>query len=143
SVALFLALVFAWAMLAAVSAEPRAGRANVDWPQFHFVPTHLGYNPFETILGPSTVQGLQLDWSAPLGGVIVSSPAVVGGVLYIGTLRGHAAAIDAATGTVLWDTPIGDTVTSSPAVSGGLVYLGAFDSGDVSALHADTGTAAW
>jgi polyvinyl alcohol dehydrogenase (cytochrome) len=65
-------------------------------------------------------------------GSIVSrtSPAVVNGVLYVGTQKGaNLLAIDAKTGTLLWKTALGGSdnyaiVTSSPAVYNGVVYTG-------------------
>ena len=48
------------------------------------------WNPYETVLGVNNVGGLQLKWKSILGNVlyesnIQSSPAVVNGVVYVGS----------------------------------------------------------
>src|SRR6266508_4140082 len=63
-----------------------AARSAGEWPQFHFGPNLKGSNPFETILNPTTVGGLRQAWTLTTGFEIVhSSPAVAGGVAYIGS----------------------------------------------------------
>ncbi len=64
---------------------------------------------------------------AGTNGIGVSSPAIAGGVAYIGGGDGNLYAF-AANGCgqplckPLWKGHVGDTITSSPAVAGGLVY---------------------
>ena len=59
-----------------------------------------------------------------------TTPAVVGGVVYIGTQEGAwLLAIDAATGALIWKTQLEPAdpyaiITTSPAVSNGVVYTG-------------------
>jgi outer membrane protein assembly factor BamB len=75
--------------------------------------------------------------SAQTGREIYSSPAVVGGVVYIGANDSNLYAFDAAgvtncSGTPkvcapLWTGPTGEGIFSSPAVVGGVVYVGADD----------------
>ncbi len=96
-----------------------------------------------------------------------TTPAVVNGVVYLGTQEGAwLLAIDAATGSLLWKTqlvsPQNDPlaiVTASPAVYGGLVYTGTaslqegaaadpsfpccWARGSVVAVNAQTGSVAW
>jgi len=95
-----------------------------------------------------------------------TSPAVVGGTVYIGTQEGAwLLAISAATGDLLWRTQLESNdpsalITASPAVSGGLVYTGVASSqegqaafipgfvccngrGSVVAVNAATGAIAW
>ena len=55
--------------------------------------------------------------------MIWSSPAVSGGLVYVGSNDGYLYALDAASGTERWRFGDG-RVISSPAVSGGLVYVG-------------------
>ena len=68
---------------------------------------------------------------------MTSSPAVVGGVIFVGSLDGKVYALNAATGALIWSYTTGDWVASSPAVVGGVVYVGSGD-GKVYALNAAT-----
>src|SRR2546423_4191729 len=57
-----------------------------DWPQFHRTADHLGVQTDEHLIDPSTVASMQLAWTATTGGPIHnSSPAVVDGVVYVGS----------------------------------------------------------
>jgi polyvinyl alcohol dehydrogenase (cytochrome) len=69
------------------------------------------------------------DYGLPAGTVSRTSPAVVGGVVYIGTLGGaNLLAIDAATGVLKWKTRVDSqphaVLTGSPTVAGNVVYIG-------------------
>ncbi len=59
--------------------------------------------------------------------IVTSSPAVAGGVVYVGAFDGHLYALDQKTGGVLWDVPTGGPIVSSPAVSDGVIYVGSDD----------------
>lgn len=72
-------------------------------------------------------------------GPVLSSPAVVNGVLYIGGSGVHA--VDAATGNLLWKAPI-SFVYSTPVVDGGRVYAGSTNH-RIYALDAETGSIVW
>ena len=74
-----------------------------------------------------------------------SSPAIVDGVVYVGSYTfepgsytGAVNALDAATGAVKWSTAIENGTTSSPSVVGGVVYVGSIF-GAAYALDAATG----
>ncbi len=71
-----------------------------------------------------------------------SSPAVSGGLIYLGSGDGHLYALDAATGQLKWKFATAGVVHSSPAVADGLVYFGSFDS-CFYALDAATGAEKW
>ena len=86
---------------------------------------------------------------------VYSSPAVVNGVVYVGSggagpnAGGNVYALNAADGAKLWSYTIGWTpnysdswVDSSPAVVGGVVYVGC-DDGNVYALNAVNGDKLW
>jgi len=82
-----------------------------------------------------------LLWTYTTGLTVTSSPSVVDGVVYIGSLDRNLYALDATTGALLWKYDIGernDYVSSSPAVSNGVVYVGGLKT-KIHALDAYTG----
>lgn len=56
-----------------------------------------------------------------------SSPAVVGGAVYVGAKDGYLYALDARTGAVSWRFRTRNDVDSSPVVAGGRAYFGSWD----------------
>jgi outer membrane protein assembly factor BamB len=76
-------------------------------------------------------------WSAPVGGIDYSSPAVANGVVYVGSLDHNLYAFDASgtincagtpeTCTPLFTATTGGYVISSPIVANGSVYVGSND----------------
>jgi len=111
--------------------------ATVDWPQFRFDDQHTGANPFETTLDKNNVPSLGLAWQAQLGNLVdFSSPAVVDGVAYIGSLDGRLWAYPAdGCGHSLCTQPLWQSVNlwqivDSPTVAGGMVYVGSQTSAD-------------
>jgi outer membrane protein assembly factor BamB len=89
---------------------------------------------------PKTNQTL---WNYTTGSYVVSSPAVVGGFVYAGSVLDHKVyALNAATGAFVWSYTTGMIVGSSPAVVGGVVYVGSYDY-KVYALNAATGAFIW
>ena len=86
-----------------------------------------------------------LLWTYTTGLTVTSSPSVVDGVVYIGSLDRNLYALDATTGALLWKYDIGernDYVSSSPAVSNGVVYIGGLKT-KIHALDAYTGDLQW
>lgn len=63
----------------------------------------------------------------------VSSPAVVGGTVYIGSDSGIVYAITAGTGNLDWSYSVGSDILASPAVTDAAVYFGSLN-GNVYAL---------
>ncbi|HEY2575635.1 MAG TPA: PQQ-binding-like beta-propeller repeat protein [Streptosporangiaceae bacterium] len=59
---------------------------RVGWPQFRRSPDHGGYNATENVLSPSTVSGMDLNWSYRTCDSVFSSPAVANGTVYIGSV---------------------------------------------------------
>jgi outer membrane protein assembly factor BamB len=74
--------------------------------------------------------------------VFLSSPAIAGNTVFIGSGDQHVYALDAATGALKWRFATGDVVHASPAVSGGVVYIGSWDR-NLYALDAATGRERW
>src|SRR2546423_9815230 len=62
---------------------------RTDWPTFHINAQHTGLNRTENVLNSNNVSRLQLKWQGLMGELVdFSSPAVVGGVAYIGSTDG-------------------------------------------------------
>src|SRR5439155_605251 len=118
------------------------GSGAVDWPMFHNTLDREGWNPSEHVLSAGTVAGLAQKWAVTTGDIVFSSPAVVNGVVYVGSFDHKVYALDAATGAVKWTTTTGGEVESSPAVVNGVVYVASFDH-KVYALDAATGAVKW
>lgn len=122
---------------------------GTDWSMYNFGPERNGYNPYENVLAPDNVSGLSLSWSEPIGedSFVNSSPAVVGGVLYVGVHDGSTnnalLAFDASSGAPLWaaQAATGFGTQSSPAVANGAVYIGAQE--QIYAYDAATGAQLW
>jgi outer membrane protein assembly factor BamB len=74
--------------------------------------------------------------------VFLSSPALSGGTVFIGSGDHHVYALDAASGALKWKFATGDVVHASPAVAGGVVYIGSWDR-RLYALDAATGAMKW
>jgi outer membrane protein assembly factor BamB len=74
--------------------------------------------------------------------VFLSSPAVSGGTVYIGSGDHNVYALDAATGALRWKFATGNVVHASPAVSGGTVFVGSWDR-YFYALDAQSGALRW
>lgn len=118
--------------------------AHVDWPQLGYNNSHTGFDPFETVLSVSTVSGLRPLWTVTTGD-LSAAPAVVKGIVYVGSGDGNIYAVNAATGAIRWRTFLqGGGTSSSPAVVNGVVYLGTgVDKGYFYALDAATGKIRW
>jgi outer membrane protein assembly factor BamB len=106
------------------------------WPMLHHDLTHTGYS---MSTAPKTNQTL---WKHKTGSAVYySSPAVVGGVVYVGSGDSNVYALSDATGKLVWNYTTGSAVESSPAVVGGVVYVGSGD--NVYAFNATTGKLVW
>jgi outer membrane protein assembly factor BamB len=103
------------------------GIARADWSQFHASRSRAGVVSTEAVLTTLTAPSMHKLWGSPTGTTaegINSSPAVVGGIAYVGSDDGSLWAFDAATGEPLWHDPVGGQVRSSPAVADGRVVFG-------------------
>lgn len=104
---------------------PKVGaqQSTVDWwPAFQHDPTHTGYS---TSTSPLTNQ---LLWSyATSSSIDYSAPAVINGIVYVGSNDHYVYALNAATGAYIWSYKTGGAVDSSPAVANGVVYVGSDD----------------
>jgi outer membrane protein assembly factor BamB len=80
-------------------------------------------------------------WNYGINGFVESSPAVVNGVVYVGSSDNHVYALNATNGAQLWNFTC-YRVESSPAVVDGIVYVGSLDH-NVYALNASSGDKLW
>jgi outer membrane protein assembly factor BamB len=98
-----------------------------EWSMFHHDPLHTGEGKGSPVLTST------LLWKYTAGNSIVSSPAISGGVVYIGSDDKNLYALNATNGDKIWNFSIGGlvsggvippTVASSPAIDNGVVYIG-------------------
>jgi len=109
--------------------------AQYDAMQYRYNAAHTGdYSP---VAGSNMSNG-QLTWSFTTGSVVLSSPAVANGVVYVGSEDNNVYALNATTGANVWTFTTGSEVYSSPAVANGVVYVGS-DDNNTYALNATTG----
>jgi PGF-CTERM protein len=88
-------------------------------------------------------------WNESFDSSKVSTPAVAGCTVYVGTSNGTAHSLNAANGSVHWNATVPDNAAFQPAVASGTVYLAsvygpfADRSGNVTALAASDGSQRW
>lgn len=90
---------------------------------------------------PDAKYGIPL-WRGQVGVGVMSSPVLVGGVLYIGTLDGKLLAVDVASQAMLWTSQVVGAIVSTPLVDDQYVYFGS-EGGRIYALDRQTGQEKW
>jgi outer membrane protein assembly factor BamB len=101
-----------------------------------------GQNVLESTLNISSVNAMGEKWFFPtITGAGQGPPAVVGGVMYAGTINGRVFAVSTSTHMKLWSVQPGMAIDGSPVVANNTVYIG--DGGSVYALDAATGATKW
>ena len=116
-----------------ISANPVPG----DWPMFNRDPAHAAFVSDDIPIPEGRVQ-----WQFESKTLIVSSPAVVQGTVYLGTGDGRIVALDGQTGEIIWEYNVTTPVDTSPAVAGDLVFVGLRD-GRLLALAKADGSFQW
>src|SRR5688572_2765359 len=120
----------------AVALSTSSSVADAQTAMFRNGPDHLGIYD-----GPvPTLQSLA--WKFKTGGRVISSPLVVGEVIYVGSTDGSLYAVNRAVGTQRWKFDSKGPISSSPAFNNGLVYVLSAD-GLVYAVDASTGQSKW
>jgi outer membrane protein assembly factor BamB len=118
-----LVLILCACFLSVAWAQQPARDSRADWTEF--LRTNMTRsNPYEHVLSVHNVRHLHLNWTFKTKGQIWSSPAVVNGVVYVGSDDYKLYALDARTGRKLWSYSIALRSWSSPAVANGVVYIG-------------------
>ncbi|GCE14975.1 outer membrane protein assembly factor BamB family protein [Tengunoibacter tsumagoiensis] len=108
-----------------------------DWPMYLHDIAHTSAST-DTTFSTANANQLKPLWTYQTGGGISSQPAIVNGVVYIGSWDGYEYAFDATTGAIKWKTFLGQTIApdcvpatiginSSAAVQNGIVYVGGGD----------------
>lgn len=92
--------------------------------------------------GPGVPNFNRIKWKFHTNGRVISSPAVVNGVAYVGSTDCNLYAIDAQSGTLKWKFETKGWVVSSPAIVSGMVYFLSYDS-NFYAVDAATGQLSW
>ena len=90
--------------------------------------------------GPPALHGIR--WKFETHGEVVSTPAIVQGVVFVGSNDGNLYALDQQTGAMKWKFEAHSRVPSSPAVADGVVYFGSYD-GFFYAVDASDGKLKW
>jgi len=109
---------------------------NPDWPMFRGGPNLSGRAPGDL------PDELKVLWKFKTGGGIKSSPAVVDGLVFIGSSDKKIYAIDLQNGRQVWAYETTDAVEAAPCVIEGMVFVGSSD-GFLYALDAKDGSLKW
>jgi len=127
-------ILFLVLLLGAVLVFPAS--AAQGW-MFRADPAHTGAYDDS---GIQPIAGIR--WSSYTNGEVTSSPAVVDGIVYVGSNDHQVYTFNTADGTKIWSTYTNGEVTSSPAVVDGIVYVGSSDH-KVYAFNTADGTKIW
>jgi len=76
-------------------------RSLRDWPMYGRDLRHSFSNP-HSLINPTNVATLKTAWHFKTQDVVSASPAVVDGVVFVGSWDGHFYAIDATEGSLIW-----------------------------------------
>ncbi len=102
----------------------------------------------DTTLAAIDAETGELEWTYEALGAVNSTPTVVDGTVYVGSLvagdpaQGVVYAIDAVSGTREWFFDAGGAVVGSPAIADGTVYVGS-RSNNIFAVDATDGSQEW
>lgn len=129
-----------WSALAGLEVMSSPTVAEVGGQTLAVVGTSCSFNGNVGNLHAVNLSNGKVAWSVMLETqAINSSPAIVNGIVYVGTAS-NLQALDAATGQVIWAAYTGGSNFSSPTVDQGIVYIGgqnklyAFDAGNGSLI---------
>jgi polyvinyl alcohol dehydrogenase (cytochrome) len=148
SLAWSLAVVLVWAVPTTQPADaaPPPGR----WVTGGHDHENTRANPAERILSRSSVRRLGVRWTAPTGGDVSATPAVVGNAVYFPDWGGYFHKLNARTGAEIWSRSIADYTgipgafsRTSPSIAGDTVYIGTMQGGRVLAIDTATGNLRW
>lgn len=143
------AAVCAVSVLAVINAVP-ASAADEPWAMGGHDLNNSRSNPAETILSPTSVGRLALNWTVTTRGDVSATPAVVDGFVYFPDWGGSFWKVDAATGQVIWTRQVaqlsgvtGAVSRTSPVVAGNTVYIATQTGARLLAIDTATGNLRW
>src|SRR3989344_6952661 len=110
---------------------------DTSWQMFHHDFAHTG---FYSLSGPTSATSFW-NFTTTANAQMQSSPAIICGIGYIGSLDDMVYAINATNGSKIWNFTAFDVV-SSPAVVNNMVYIGA-NNLQLYALNATNGSKIW
>ncbi|HSV48900.1 MAG TPA: PQQ-binding-like beta-propeller repeat protein, partial [Candidatus Acidoferrales bacterium] len=97
---------------------------------------------FEAVYALNASTGTKI-WSSPIS-AYDSSPAVVNGIVFLGSSDGNVYALNASNGLRVWNYTTGSFSSKTPVVANGVVYIsGGQVYGGIYALDASTGAKIW
>ena len=97
-------------------------RAPDSWPMFHHFTNNSRYST------SSTPDDNTLVWTAQgIGDKIISSPSIINGKVYVGSLNYNVYCLAENTGNIIWRFSTGGYIYSSAAIVNGRVYIGSND----------------
>jgi eukaryotic-like serine/threonine-protein kinase len=118
------------------ASRPATAAASADWPIYRGEPGMLG------VAAGTLPAEMKLRWKFKTGSDVTSSPIIVGGRVFVGSMDANVYCLDLAKGAKVWSVRAGDAVESSPTWVDGTVYVGA-DNAELLALDAKTGREKW
>jgi outer membrane protein assembly factor BamB len=131
-------LLISVALLSTSLPATHASTANsADWPTFRHDLSHSGATN-----SSSQANYAELLWSYPTSASVISSPAIVDGLVFFGCKDCHIYCVNSSTGQQVWSFPTGHEVNSSPAVYDSKVYVGC-DDGGVYCMNISSGMPLW
>lgn len=124
-----------FAMILMVAVNETVGQ---DWPKFRNTLDQTGYTAAP---GPLNDDVLWEYWDNMSS--ILSSPAVLNGKVYFGSMDSSVYCLNSLDGHLIWKYKTGGQIYySSPAVSNGKVYIGSWD-GVLYCIDAEQGSLVW
>lgn len=116
--------------------KPQRDVGQASWPIFRGDPSLSG------VAEASIPDELTLLWSFDTGALIISSPVIGHGLVYIGSTNGHVFALDLGNGSPEWEFFTGDDIEASPMILDTTLVIGSL-SGELFALDALKGSVLW
>jgi outer membrane protein assembly factor BamB len=129
--------IFVFILLAVVLALARGTAALAEALQFRGDAAHSGV--YASTAAPALDR---LKWKFKTRGKVISTPAVSGGTVYVGSSDQSVYALNAADGSVRWKYRTEGGVNSSPALALGMVFVASVD-GNIYALDTADGKPKW
>jgi len=113
---------------------------RTNWPQQGYGSQNKAFNPYENVLSPQNVAGLEQAWSitGALGPAIEDNGELL---VATGTSKANVTALNPASGATIWNKTVSTINGGGLAEAAGLVLFG--NGGSVEALRASNGTMSW